>query len=156
MTDSRQQARPWDDAKRWRPSGRVSLWRYTENTRNYPGWHLRADAAGGDSLLTLIDTLVGDPSFVHDVKITAPTKADLRVPNNGDGQAAWIAPAGLRIVLSPLPGEWSFPASADPAVLTLGMDWLAPLREGIAGMRVGRGDYAIGTRRSGEQLWFWW
>ena len=22
----------------WKQSGRVSLWRYTENERNYPGW----------------------------------------------------------------------------------------------------------------------
>jgi len=35
--------------------GRVSLWRYNLNERNYPGWNLDVDAAGCGSLLELID-----------------------------------------------------------------------------------------------------
>ncbi len=28
---------------KWRQRGRVYLWQYQENTRNYPGWHMTAD-----------------------------------------------------------------------------------------------------------------
>ncbi len=42
---------PWNrPIARWRQAGAIFLWRYEENVRNDPGWHLTADAgdrAGG-------------------------------------------------------------------------------------------------------------
>jgi hypothetical protein len=35
----------------WKQAGRISVWRYTENAGNYPGWHLTADPAGFSRLL---------------------------------------------------------------------------------------------------------
>jgi hypothetical protein len=143
-------------ANSWKQSGRVSLWRYTENERNYPGWHLNADAAGCQSLLALLVALSADGHGSRTVAITAPTKAELNVPNNKSGLAAWVAPDKLRVALSSDPEEWSFPPQVDPAALTIGSGWLARLGEGIAGIPAGRGDYAIGDRKGGLPLWFWW
>jgi hypothetical protein len=53
--------------------------------------------------------------------------------------------------------EWSFPRDLNPAAMTFGSDWLAPLREGISGIPRGLGDYSIGAARKREAcLWFWW
>src|SRR5690606_19210464 len=117
----------------------ASLWYYTENERNYPGWHLAADAAGCASLIALLDALAADGTPAsRAVEITPPSKAQLAVPNNKSGSAAWRAPSKLRVALSSNPSEWSFPPALDPAVLTVGSEWLAPLRKGISGILHGR------------------
>ena len=46
---------------RWKQRGIISLWRYTENSRNYSGWHLTADAAGCASLLELLPPVDAPP-----------------------------------------------------------------------------------------------
>ena len=145
-------------AHSWKQTGNVSLWRYTENERNYPGWHLTADTAGCDSLIALLDALVSDgiPAF-RAVEITPLSKAQLGVPNNKSGLAAWRSPGKLRVTFSSDPAEWSFPPDLEPAVLAIGSDWLAPLQEGISGIPHGRGDCSIGFAGNGSsRLWFWW
>ncbi len=145
-------------AHSWKQSGRISLWYYVENQRNYPGWHLTADAAGCASLLALIDALAADGiAALRTVDITPPSKAQLGVPNNRSGLAAWRAPRKLRVSFSTTPAHWSLPQDVDSAVITVGSDWLAPLREGILGIPLGRGDYAVGPSGKGNcSLWFWW
>ena len=140
---------------KWQQCGRISLWRYTENERNFSGWHLNADAEGCASLLSLLDALESSPGEYRTVRITAPTAAVLRVPNNRGGRAAWLAPAKLRLCCSPVQACWVFPLDLDPASLTVGADWLPRLREGIGGIPEGRGDYSIGSDAE-PSLWFWW
>jgi len=144
-------------ANSWKQSGCISLWRYTENERNYPGWHLNADPDGCHSLQALLEALAADGGGSRTVTLTDPTPSQLGVPNNQSGRAAWVAPAKLRVVFSATPSEWSFTADLDPAVLTVGSDWLAPLLGGIAGIPKGRGDCSIGGHNDGNlPLWFWW
>ena len=143
-------------AQLWKQAGRVSLWHYTENDRNYPGWHLTADAAGCASLVALLDALVADgiPAS-RSVAITPPSKAQLGVPNNQSGSAAWRAPGKLRVSFSGSRADWLLMLDQEQAVITFGSDWLAPLREGISGIPLGRGDYSIGAKGN-LRLWFWW
>ena len=145
-------------AHSWKQTGNVSLWRYTGNERNYPGWHLTADTAGCESLIALLDALAADgiPAS-RAVEITPPSKAQLGVPNNKSGSAAWRSPSKLRVTFSSDPADWSFPPDLEPAVLAVGSDRLAELREGISGIPHGRGDYSIGSAGNGSsRLWFWW
>ena len=138
----------------WEQAGTVALWRYTENQRNCPSWNLTADAAGCASLLALLDAFEADGAAAsRTLSITSPSPAILRVPNNRS--SAWIAPSKLRLSFSVDPGEWSFPESMEPAMLSIGADWLPQLRRAVAGIPGGEGDYSIGSSSSGK-LWFWW
>ena len=143
-------------ASRWRQAGRIPLWRYTEHERNFWGWHLNADRDGCDSLLKLVDMLSLDGTGHRTVEITAPTEAQLSVPNNWRGQAPWVAPDKLRIAIVDDAECWEFSPGLTPASLTLGSRWLPDLRKGIVGIPLGRGDYSIGGHKSGLPLWFWW
>ncbi|MCL2310132.1 MAG: hypothetical protein FWC42_07660 [Proteobacteria bacterium] len=145
-------------AHSWKQAGNVSLWYYTENECNYPGWHLNADAAGCESLIALLDAFAADGvTASRTVAIKPPSKNQLRVPNNRYGLAAWQSPGKLRIVFSSNPTDWSFPLSSEAAIFTVGSNWLPSLREGISGIPYGRGDYAIGPAGKGNsRLWFWW
>jgi hypothetical protein len=138
----------------WQQSGSIMLWRYTENQRNFPGWHLTANAEGCASLIALLDFFAasGAPGF-RTLTITAPTQAALAVANNRS--AASVAPDKLRLTFSGMSSQWLFPESTDPAELSIGTEWLPVLRRAIAGIPVGNGDYSIGPSGSGG-LWLWW
>ena len=141
----------------WKQEGRISLWRYTANERNYPGWHLNADKAGCASLLALLQELTGSPGAQRTVQISAPGPAQLSVPNNQGGRAPWLAPEKLRVSCCSEPQMWGFPPDSEPACLTVGASWLEPLRLGIRGIPEGRGDFSIGSGKNGSlPLWFWW
>jgi hypothetical protein len=134
------------------------LWRYTENVRNFRGWHLTADSVGCESLIALVDALAADAGQISRVfEVSPPTERALRVPNNRSGTAAWLTPAKLRITNSDDPEHWRFTDALDTAELVLGADWLPRLRAGIAGIEEGLGDYSIGDHSKGNMpLWFWW
>lgn len=141
----------------WKQAGRISLWRYTANERNFSGWHLNADSAGCASLLALLDELAERPGMPRTVRICAPEPAQLSVPNNQGGKAPWLAPQRLRLSCSDEASVWQFPSDLDPASLNFGAAWLSQLREGVKGIQAGRGDYCIGSDNDRSfNLWFWW
>jgi hypothetical protein len=140
----------------WKQEGVVSLWRYSERQRNFPGWHLSADHDGVASLLSLLKALGETESGIaRTVSLTPPSHATLAVPNNGN--ARWLAPERLRVSRSDDPAMWCLAAWSDPAELIAGLTWLAKLSSGIADIARGHGDYSIGDSKNGNlQLWFWW
>ena len=140
----------------WKQLGTAALWRYTDNTRNFPGWHFTADAAGCASLVALLDALAADAAPAsRTVALVAPTAANLAVP--GNRSAGIVAANRLRISYSPDLTSWQMPEDAEPAQLSIGPNWLSTLRDAIAGIPRGEGDYSVGASGSGNsQLWIWW
>jgi hypothetical protein len=138
----------------WQPRGSTSLWRYAENERNYPGWHLSADRAGSESLTELIDAFASmSVAAVRTLELDCPSAAVLAVPNNKGGTAAIDAALKLRVRYVEQPSRWQLSMTRDAAELEVGHEWLARLRSGCVDMANGRGDYSIGTHPG---LWFWW
>ena len=138
----------------WKQQGSIYLWRYTENERNYPGWHLSADPAGCQSLVALFEALAADgPSAFRTIDLTAPTTAILSVPNNRSGTAKFKSPKKWRIGFSKDPSHWSFSQQLESAEFSYGYVWLSPLCKGVNGIPQGHGDYSIG---GDPRLWFWW
>jgi hypothetical protein len=140
----------------WRQGGRVSLWRYASPNRNYDGWHLTADAQARASLMALIDAMLVDgPGATRSICITPPTKAMLDVPNCPIRKV--IVPENLRLSIVTDPNEWVFPEVSEHARLSVGVDWLPLLHDGLRDIGQGLGDYSIGrTDRGSLPLWFWW
>ncbi len=142
----------------WKQSGKINLWRYTENKRNYPGWNLSADRAGCTSLLELLGAFSADiPPVTRTLSILPPAKAQLLIPNNRSGTAAWVSPKKWRITLVRDIEYWYFPQQLEPAELTLGANWLSQFAAGISDILKGQGDYSIGcSDQTNLLLWFWW
>jgi hypothetical protein len=143
---------------RWKQRGIISLWRYTENSRNYSGWHLSADAAGCASLLELLQTLHASPeSTYRTVRITPPSLTTLKVPNFRS--AKWVAPTRWRIAFEPnakATSLWSIETQEDSVRLTLGGAMIQELASGVMDISRGEGDYSIGGSDEQPRLWFWW
>lgn len=137
----------------WQQHGTVSLWRYRDNARNFPGWQLTADAEGCASLLTLLDALHTEGAGAsRTLQLSAPGPAQLAVPNNRD--ARWVAPQTMRLILDEDSGAWQWQPDGERQVLRLGVSALAGLRLGVLDIAAGQGDYSLGHGM--EALWFWW
>lgn len=82
-----------ENVNRWKQQGRIYFWRYTEGTRNYPGWQLTADRAFCDGFADLIDRMLNASyNCEKSLNVTPPTQKILGVPNNRGGSAKWKAP----------------------------------------------------------------
>lgn len=134
-------------------AGTVSLWRYLDNARNYPGWHLTADAAGCAALLALLDALGAEGAgAARTLALTAPGAAQRAVPNNR--AARWEAATTLRLTVDAAADAWHWEGDGAHVLLRCGRTGLAGVRQGVADIAAGRGDHACG--RGAQALWFWW
>jgi hypothetical protein len=147
-----------DDPLAWKQAGRICLWRYTEFKRKFDGWHLTADEAGAQSLVALLRALAHEPGAHRTVRITAPSRHILQVPNFSQGRAQWAAPEKWRLSCSSIDQAWEFPATLAPAAsLAFGKDYLSDLVTWLEAIPRGEGDFCIGRQTHGNlALWFWW
>jgi hypothetical protein len=135
--------------------GNVYLWRYKGNARNYPGWHLTANAQGCASLLELLDQMRGAQfSSEPAIPLSAPTQRQIGVPN---APLQPVPMKGFQLYHSPTKlaaDHWHLAESNERVRLEVGHENLSVLRKGIADVARHEGDYSIGP--TGEELWFWW
>lgn len=151
-------------ANTWDLRGKVFLWRYRENARNYPGWHCTADRAGSLSLIEFLGALQEASTAVwRTIPLSMPTREIRAVPNNQGGAARWWSPIRWSIAYDPNPelaDTWTFPPDVDPAVLSIGTNAIPELTGGVTNLMNGLGDYSIrqqnGKPETSTQLWFWW
>ena len=132
---------------------RICLWRYRDNTRNYPGFHLSADPEGCLVLRDLLGTgrqTTSTPLHSVDAEI-------LEVPNNLKGEARWTSWRRFRIQSfgDEAPETFEFAEDGETLLLTCSRAQIGCILKGVEDMESGRGDYCIGG--DGEHvLWFWW
>ena len=80
----------------WKQAGRLFFWRFTENTRNCPGWHFMVDQAASASIAGLLRSMAKSESpCARAVVVSLPTAEVLGVPNNR--YSPCVAPERLRI-----------------------------------------------------------
>ena len=130
---------------------RICLWRYLDNVRNYPGYHLSADVEGCREIRARLGRMDDSISIALD----PPTARVLAVPNNRKGQARQIAARKLRIQTGPSPETFHWTEEKTEFVLTCSQKRIGDLLKGIADIERGAGDYCIGDKRD-QRLWFWW
>ena len=139
-----------------RSGGRVCLWRYRGRTGNYAGFHLSADPAGCDQLLTLLGALATARAPRIGNVVLDPVTADvLAVPNDPRGEIS--AYRHWDLVVDPKfdPERLHFFVMNDRVRTELSTVQTESLIAGVEDIRARRGDYAIGDDDE-HQLWFWW
>jgi hypothetical protein len=83
----------------WKQSGRLYLWRYGQNTKNYPGWNLASDETGWQSISDLLERMAESTrDSRREISVAAPTALTLSVPNNRAGSNGLVCPV-VRISL---------------------------------------------------------
>jgi hypothetical protein len=89
--------------------------------------------------------------------VSAPTSTILSVPNNQNGKARYESAKQLVLKYDPLKGNiWEISFINSSVVLKFGKNYLKHMQKGIADIRNGTGDYAIGPIDGENCLWIWW
>ena len=88
----------------WKQAGRFFLWRFTENTRNFPGWHFMVDSAASASIAALLRSIAQRETVCsRTIVVSLPTAEVLRIPNNRNSQC--VAPERVRLESDLLDGN---------------------------------------------------
>ena len=75
-----------EQIEKFKISGRVYIWKYTDNGRNYPGWNMTVDNSASQELSQLFDMMEKcEWSTNKKVLTTQPTDKELSTPNNRNG-----------------------------------------------------------------------
>lgn len=143
---------------KWKQKGDLYLWRYLENSRNFPGWHLTANDICCFALNELFETMLAAHwSSEKTLTLSEPTKEVLSVPNNRGG-AARFKYANL-LIIKHLKEEvannyFALEAENKQVRFSVGSDKLKLLKNCIYRITKREGDYAINVNET--RLWFWW
>lgn len=107
---------------RWRQKGSTYVWRYVDNSRNFPGWHVVLDGFARDSLSELLSAFIEDSQSLHrTISVTRPTERALVIPNNRGGHARYLAPSKIRLEFDPNdPQSWLLESQQDTLVWKIG------------------------------------
>ncbi len=148
---------------KWKPAGITSVWRYLDNARNFPGWHLTADAESCAALQQLFEQMLLAKYSVKTSLLTCPpTQELLCVPNNQGGKARWESVEKLHLKFDPAKQDnhWIVNPASDGLHIEIGRGKLESLRDGVRDITRGKGDYSIGPEDDSQYdeqcLWFWW
>ena len=137
---------------------RIFLWRYRENTRNYPGYHLTADRKGCAHLSDVLTTHEGTRRpMTNSVTLAPVTPEILSVPGNSRGDATAVALASLTLLTDPsYPDEWfKISDNGSACSLELSRAQAGCVLEGVTDILRDKGDYCVGG--DGDHvIWFWW
>lgn len=140
--------------------GKIYIWKYLENSRNYPGWNITTDKIGGESLLELIDLMITCKwSSKKTFQTIEPNKNQLNVPNNKNGKAEWKSVQNLTLNLKKEiePDFWEIIDKGNEIEISLGNNSLLKLEKAIKRILNNDGDFAIYSSNDDENvLYFWW
>lgn len=140
--------------------GKIYIWKYLENSRNYPGWNITTDKIGGESLLKLIDLMITCKwSSKKTFQTIEPNKNQLNVPNNKNGKAEWKSVQNLTLNLKKEiePDFWEIIDKGNEIEILLGNNSLLKLEKAIKRILNNDGDFAIYSSNDDENvLYFWW
>lgn len=139
--------------------GKIYIWKYLENSRNYPGWNITTDKIGGENLLELIDLMkICNWSSKKSIKTIEPSNNQLNVPNNRNGRAEWKSAQNLTLNLNKEiePDFWEVIDKENDIEILLGKNSLLKFENSIRRILNNDGDFAISDNEEENILYFWW
>jgi hypothetical protein len=139
------------DLNSWRQAGLLHLWRFTENVKDYPGWHLATDPTGHASFLDLLRRLrrTSEFSASRTVHPTPPSAELLAAVNNR--RSSVVSPARVRVTRSDVADQWVLAERGAEVTVTIGVAQLGGTIQWLADPAA-----AFDTSYGKDPpLWFW-
>jgi hypothetical protein len=127
------------------------IWRYRDNQRNYPGYHLSADADGCAALLAWLSSPKERPVF----QLQPVTLEVLDVPNNQGAAHVGCRLFKLHVRPDVARGHFLVSEASDQVSLECSQQQVECMIKGVEDIQRGEGDYCIGAEDQ-HVLWFWW
>ena len=152
--------------ERWKQRGRTYLWRFPQDTRNFPGWNCTADREGCSSLLELLGLMrVARWSAKADVSLTNPPGEIIGMPGHPRDEK-WRSPP--RFTLSypkdKVPdGFWQWTGDVNEPTLSVGASKITELISAFESVAKRVGDFCVhaedqklhGFDFPRMSIWFW-
>lgn len=145
--------------EKFKVNGKVYIWMYTDNQKNYPGWNLTVDLQAGISLIELLDLMTASEwSSKKTISTELPTKFQLKVPNNELGLAKWRTKPKLTLNYRKEESKdfWLITETDNGIEIQFGKTKLTDLKNAINRVPKGDGDYAISDMDDKNILYIWW
>ena len=144
---------------KYKITGKIYVWKFRENQRNFPGWNLTVNdecAMGLNRLFELMEQ--SEFPSKKSIKTTTPTYNQLRVPNNLNGKAKWESKPTITLNYKKYENEnlWEIIEEDDRIELRFGTAKMKELKKGINGIPKGEGDYGICDDQDENIFNFWW
>ena len=149
----------------WKQRGRICLWRFPDQTRNYPGWEFWADAAGCLSLIDLLGLMLASPWTAKKTIELADASSVVMLPGN-PATEKWRSPKAFTIHYpkDKVPdNHWKWEGSLVRPLLKLGRARVEELMAAMESVSKGVGDFCIhvddqslhGFEFEKMSIWFW-
>jgi len=139
-------------------NGKIYVWKYIENSRNYPGWNFTADKKASESFTELFRLMQSCAwSSKKEIKTTIPTEIQIKIPNNRNGIAKWKSVSKLSICLKKIDDKnfWKIMEKEDEVEIHFGENKIVELETAINRISKGNGDFAISNNLEEDILYFW-
>ena len=137
--------------EKWKPRGTVSMWLCCQDKLD--GWSITADDAACDALLDLFDRM-------ENAQWPGKKRMPLVKLRRAANVVGWIRNRWATHLTVKYPKDrvadehWALEEQDRELFLTVGLSRLRELREAIADVKQGGGDYCIGSDEN--RLWIWW
>jgi len=142
-----------------RQTGNIALWRYSINTKNYPGWHFTADEAGRAFLYELFELMANSEWPSHKMLDTTSPNKLIKVPNLYTKNNTWQESRYmlLRYNLSENDCLWSIKLEKQNVVIEFGESKLKEFQKSLMRMEKNENDFVMVDTENSVQhtLWFW-
>lgn len=140
-----------NEVNKWKQRGEVYFWRYIENTRNYPGWHLAIDRHGSASFMELIVAFLScNHMCMRTLSLRLPDSTVLSVPNNIRSRI--YSKDKLRLHWDPhRESQWSIEEHENVISIQVGKEMLFRVQHALENPR----DAFDTIIASDPTLWFW-
>lgn len=145
--------------KKYKVTGKVFIWKYKDNLRNYPGWNFTVDIKASQSLLRLLELMNNcEWSSQNIITTEIPTELQIRVPNNQNGNARWKTKKNLKLKCIKTMSEthWLINEMENEVEIQFGKAKLEEFKNAITGIPEGKGDFDISDQNAENIMFFWW
>jgi hypothetical protein len=138
--------------------GKVHIWTYKDNQRNYPGWNITTDLKASEQLTQLLNLMnLCDWSSKKTFRTESPTNNQLSTLNNQRGFTTWKSKPNLTLNCKTTEPEdhWLIRETDFGIEIQFGKTKLTELKNSINRIREGEGDFAISDQNDENILYFW-
>ena len=137
------------DIHDWSKSGKIAIWRYEPQAKNFPGWHMSCDSEGYKSLNELLSVFLDSESMKKRTLVL-----DTPDPYIASSTLKKTMQNKLVIVKSSDDSQWLLSDDCGKLILDIGSGKITELMGGVNDALTGKYDFSVGAT-NGQNLWFW-
>ena len=140
---------------KFKHKGRVFIWKFSPDNKNYPGWNFTSDLEGCYSLIELLELMQASPFPSKKLIPTNPvTLSQVKaVTGSKSYKSARLLALDYR---KGQPEFWQTDQDPEKLKISFGDRELEFLQTALQRIIKGEGDFAIGNSNDEYQVYFWW